>query len=689
MSREIGLTFGALALTCMAAVFGLADILTVLVELAERHEWTATLGHAGFALIVTYLVYGACVYHLARLGHLRRSAETRPLAVESLARVYREPNPPLLTVLVPSFMEDERVIRRTLLSAALQEYPRRRVVLLIDDAPVPRTPQDGERLRAARELPRFVESMLEDPRKRCEAAFAAFLDRRHRGQAHVAAESVRLAECQAQLASWFDEQADAYEVEDHADALFVDLTLRARAQAHRGAARRGDVTKARRRAALAAIAAEYRRLIACFDVEIVAFERKRYANLSHEPNKAMNLNSYIGLLGGQFREVRRADGSVLLEPTDRASADLVIPPSEFLLIVDADSVVTPDYALRLVHVMRSPGHERVAVIQTPYSAFPGAPGAVERIAGATTDIQRLIHQGFARYGATYWVGANAIVRTSALRDIATTKIERGYEVPTFIHDRTVIEDTESTVELLNRGWRLYNYPDTLAYSETPPDFGSLLIQRRRWANGGLLILPKLLGYLRSTAGAPGRALQALMMTSYLTSLTAVTVGLLLVLTLSFEESIRGPWLPLAAVPYYVLYARDLRLIGYRLADIVRVYALNLVLIPVNLIGVLASLQQALTGRKSAFGRTPKVQGRTSVPGAYLMMEYGLLLLWIVALVRDVRAGHLSHMLFTAANIGLLVYGLVTFIGIRQSLEDSLAAILGTRETVRRPLAARV
>jgi hypothetical protein len=41
----------------------------------------------------------------------------------------------------------------------------------------------------------------------------------------------------------------------------------------------------------------------------------------------------------------------------------------------------------------------------------------------------------------------------------------------------VIEDTESSVTL----------PHCLA-SATPPD-GSLLIQRTRWANGGLIILP--------------------------------------------------------------------------------------------------------------------------------------------------------------------------------------------------------
>ena len=67
-----------------------------------------------------------------------------------------------------------------------------------------------------------------------------------------------------------------------------------------------------------------------------------------------------------------------------------------------------------MHEMRRPGNERLAVIQTPYSAVPGAPGTLERIAGATTDIQYIIHQGFTGWQSTFWVGANALLRKSAL-----------------------------------------------------------------------------------------------------------------------------------------------------------------------------------------------------------------------------------------------------------------------------------
>ncbi len=99
------------------------------------------------------------------------------------------------------------------------------------------------------------------------------------------------------------------------------------------------------------IAREYARLDGLFRAKFVSFERKRYANLSHTPNKAMNLNSYIGLLGQRCREVMRLDG-LYVEPASDGS--LHFPDPEFIVSVDADSLITSDYALQLVRGIRRP-----------------------------------------------------------------------------------------------------------------------------------------------------------------------------------------------------------------------------------------------------------------------------------------------------------------------------------------------
>jgi membrane glycosyltransferase len=234
----------------------------------------------------------------------------------------------------------------------------------------------------------------------------------------------------------------------------------------------------------------YRRLVATFRAELSSFERKQYVSCSHAANKAMNLNSYIALMGGSYQEVSTPIGPALVRCSPR-DADLTVPDPDYVLTLDADSMLLPEYCARILYLMEQGGNAKIGVAQTPYSSYPGSSTRIERISGATTDIQHLVHQGMTHYDATFWVGANAILRKRALDDIVEVYYENNWEIRRYIQDRTVIEDTESTIDLGIHGWSLMNYPERLAYSSTPPDFGSLCIQRQRWANGGLLILSKL------------------------------------------------------------------------------------------------------------------------------------------------------------------------------------------------------
>jgi len=103
--------------------------------------------------------------------------------------------------------------------------------------------------------------------------------------------------------------------------------------------------------------------------------------------------------------------------------------------------------------------------------------------------------------------------------------------------------------------------------------------------------------------------------------------------------------------------------------VLRVYALNLLLIPVNLGGVLRSVQQACTGRRSTFGRTPKVAGRTAAPAGYVLAEAGLLGWWIFGALMELEAGRELNGAFALANAAFLLYALVRFVGLREAWED--------------------
>ena len=616
----------------------------------------------GLALLA--LLWGNLVYILVRLGWLRRKASHVPLERQQLWRLHNS-NLPSLTVLIPSYKEDDSVVSRALISAALMEYPQKQVVLLIDDSPLPSTESDFLLLEHSRKLAEKISLRLQGPYNRLRSELRMALARQEQADWDSVDEAEHLASLYTYVADWLEEWGKAWNVRSHVDAFFVRRIFCEPAENYR---KRADDLRTVRQSKVwegTQLIAELRRLVSVFDAQLSTFERKRFVNLSHETNKAMNLNTYLGLMGRSWK-VREEQESSYLKQGVEGDADFHVPASKYVITLDADSVLLNDYALRLVAVMEAEGNERVAVAQTPYCTFPGAPKALERAAGATTDIQHYVHQGSSQYQGAFWVGANALIRREALEDIAEQKTERGFPITVYIQSRTVIEDTESSVDLIRKNWRLYNYLDRLAYSETPSDFGSLLIQRRRWANGGLIILPKLLRYCASGKCGLGEAVTRL---QYLLSPTTTNLALLLLLVLPLDERLASIWLPIAAAPYFALYGRDLVRAGYKWTDIPRVYALNVLLVPVNLGGVLKSLHQVITGRRTPFGRTPKVSTRTAVPPIYVISVLVILAIAALNALTGAVNGYWTRFGFSLLNCIVLSYVVIRYIGITEAVED--------------------
>ena len=671
---ELDLTWLSILLTLFVTVMAMSQLFKVFIDNLEAQEWIVVATQPILWVIIFFYVYGSLVYQITRLGYLRRGIRHHPPPPD-LLNYFLKGSAPELTILIPSYKEQERIVFNTLMSVALQTYPKRRVVLLVDDPPQPGSKKDLNSLEATRNLPTLVTNILQEPRCRLSAAMANSINRKNLHGYNPRRETAILASMYAETANWFKSLGKIKNKDDHADQLFVKTVLQWHHQQLQDQAKKLADSLEDPYLILhdQELISHYQRLISLFTVEVTSFERKRYENLSHEPNKAMNLNSYIGLVGKYFRE-RNGGEKHYLEEVKLHDADFHIPDADYFITLDADSLITPDYALRLIHYMEQPENQKVAVAQTPYNSIPNAPTALERIAGATTDIQYIIHQGFTEYDATYWVGANALLRKKALLDIAVEDRERNYPIRRYIQDRTVIEDTESSLDLIARGWDLYNYPERLSFSATPPDFGSLIIQRRRWANGGLIILPKIRKLLDQKPLSISLISQFFMRVHYLVSITSVNVGLLLWLLLPSGDSIQTLWLPFTALPYYLLYTRDLRLLGYHRRDILSVYALNLLLIPVNLAGVFKSVEQLLTQKKIPFGRTPKVQNRTAAAPTFILVEYLLLAYWFFLGLFDLVSKRWLDGAFGVMNASFLFYAILRFIGLRESLQDLFPTI---------------
>ncbi len=236
-SLEAVVTAIMILLTLIACFFFGRDMVRIGTGYLEERSMGDLSRLLLFTGIVLVLIYGNLVYQVARLGHVLRRRSHVPEPFETLVDAHWKTAPPVV-VLVPSYKEDLRTIRQTLLSAALQHYPRQRVVLLLDDPPRPGNPEDAARLAAARRVPVEITELLRGPAARVERAARQFLTASDQGRLAPRKELSRLLDVYADLIAWMEERADEASGTDHTDELFVDVTFRDHAKLLRESARR-------------------------------------------------------------------------------------------------------------------------------------------------------------------------------------------------------------------------------------------------------------------------------------------------------------------------------------------------------------------------------------------------------------------------------------------------------------------
>jgi len=182
---------------------------------------------------------------------------------------------------------------------------------------------------------------------------------------------------------------------------------------------------------------------------------------------------------------------------------------------------------------------------------------------------------------------------------------------------------------------------------------------------------------------------------YLISSPVVAAVLLvgLVLPAGPLEGVVPPWLiPLLALGYLAVYAADLRRNGYRATDLFWVYSLNMLLVAVNLAGGLRCLQQAATGAKAPFLRTPKISDRVAAPPLYVLAPVVIALAGSVRFVVALTVEPSWLSAFAGIPALLCVAGLAGLVGVRAAAQD---VGVGVRERlrgaspVRRALGVRV
>ena len=156
---------------------------------------------------------------------------------------------------------------------------------------------------------------------------------------------------------------------------------------------------------------------------------------------------------------------------------------ETMIVLDADSLMTGDTIVRLVHAMER--HPRVGLIQT-----------LPMIVNANTLFARLqqfagrVYGPLVAYGISWWHGAegnywghNAIIRVRAFADAAGLPTLRGrkpFGGPIMSHDFV------EAAFMRRKGWAAHLAPGLSgSFEESPPSLDDYTIRDRRWCQGNL------------------------------------------------------------------------------------------------------------------------------------------------------------------------------------------------------------
>ena len=169
------------------------------------------------------------------------------------------------------------VLRQTILSAALSEYPLRRITVLIDDPPTG-SAESLRSLETTRHLVADLHARFHAAATHYHAELSDFLVRLHsEGGLDLTWECGQLADLYEGMADWIEALVGTDEpdvsVNSHTDKFFREHILLRCVMQHRCRAnelRKGGVN-------LTQVQREYRRLAALLFLEITSFERKRFA----------------------------------------------------------------------------------------------------------------------------------------------------------------------------------------------------------------------------------------------------------------------------------------------------------------------------------------------------------------------------------------------------------------------------
>lgn len=324
------------------------------------------------------------------------------------------------------------------------------------------------------------------------------------------------------------------------------------------------------------------------------------------------------------------------------AAGLTRARGEFLLLLDADFVATPDLLERLLPPMRS---GPVAMVQARW-------GHLNAKANRLTDVQALLLDAHflletaarARAGLFFnFHGTAALWRKAAIVDAGGWQSD------------TLTEDLDLSYRAQLRGWRFVYLPGLVVPAELPETLAAFKQQQARWAEGTVATARKHLSAIaRAKLRTRIKSEAFVHLLAHAVYPAALLVSLLALPALLFRRAYGIGWLGwtelvlalLVILPTRVFFRRAARLAGRKppgFREVPMLLMTGMALAVSNSCAVLRGLRR----RRSVFVRTPKTAGNANGRHTYTSVRQTPL-----RLVEGSLALYLFIGLAVAVNVGV-------------------------------------
>ena len=174
-------------------------------------------------------------------------------------------------------------------------------------------------------------------------------------------------------------------------------------------------------------------------------------------------------------------GSIKGKKAGALNAALALVSTPLVMVVDADTIVSPDFVRQALETLRTPDI--------------GAVGGIFFGQSPRGWLQWCQAMEYARYGqqveesrrVMVLTGTAAIIRMSALEDVRRARIDGTlpHGAGTYYDETAITEDNETSLALKSCGWRLASPAECQTTTELMGTMKDLQAQRIRWYRGAL------------------------------------------------------------------------------------------------------------------------------------------------------------------------------------------------------------